>query len=67
MTQKERVLEYLESGKGLTRLNSWEHLGVIETPSRISELRADGWPIKTEMITVYNRYHEKVRVARWTL
>ena len=67
MTQKHRILEYLQSGKVLTRLNSWDELGIIETPARISELKDDGWPIKTEMVIVKNRFAEKVRIARWTL
>ena len=65
MTQKERILKYLESGKTLTRLNSWNELGVLEAPARISELRQEGYPIRTEMYTVQNRYGERVRVAKW--
>jgi hypothetical protein len=65
MTQKERILEYLESGKLLTRVSSWEVLGVIEAPARISELRHEGYLIKTTMVSVFNRYGERVRVAGW--
>lgn len=67
MGQKQRILEFLESGKVLTRLNSWSELGVIEAPARISELREEGHPIKTNMITVKNRFGESVRVAEWSL
>jgi hypothetical protein len=67
MTQKQRILEYLEAGGRLTRLNSWDELGVIETPARISELRRDGYAIQTEMRSVMNRYLETVRIAVWTL
>jgi len=67
MTQQERILEYLKSGKILTRLNSWSVLGVIESPARISELRAKGYIINTTMITVKNRFGEAVRVAQWTM
>ena len=65
MTQKQRILDYLQAGNILTRLDSWETLGVIEAPARISELRSDGYPIETEMYFVTNRYGEKVKVARW--
>ncbi len=65
MTQKQRILEYLQSGKKLTRLNAWDRLGVLECPARISELRQDGHDIRTTMYTVTNRYGEKVRIARW--
>ncbi len=72
-SQKERILDYLESpayGGGrryLTRLNSWDELGVLEAPARISELRQDGWAISTTMVTVVNRYGEDVRIAKWSL
>ena len=66
-TQKDRILGYLRSGRKLSRLNSWDQLGVIETPARISELRRDGWDIVTQMVTVENRFGEDVRIAIWTL
>lgn len=67
MTQSERILDYLKSGKKLTRINSWSELGVIEAPARISELRSRGIPVRTEMKTVTNRYGDSVRVAEWSL
>lgn len=67
MTQKQRILHYLQTGKTLTRLNGWSTLGVIEAPARISELRQDGHPIDTKMVTITNKYGEKVRIAKWTL
>ncbi len=66
-TQKDRILDYLKSGKVLTRLNSWETLGVLEAPARISELRQDGWAIRTDMVQIRNRYGEAVRIAKWSL
>ena len=67
MTQKQRILDYLKSGNVLTRLNSWDALGCIETPARISELRLEGHKIKTEMVPVKNRFGETVRVAHWSI
>lgn len=67
MGQRERILEYLKGGGRLTRLNSWERLGIIEAPARISELRAAGHDIRTETRTVINRYGEKVRIAVWSM
>lgn len=67
MSQRQRILNYLEEGNALTRLNSWEQLGIIEAPARISELRAKGHKIKTEKVAVNNRYGEKVQVAKWTI
>ncbi len=67
MTQKERILDYLKSGKVLTRLNSWSQLGILEAPARISELRREGQHIETRMVTVQNRFGEDVRIAEWRL
>ena len=57
----------LKEGKKLTRLNAWDELGVLEAPARICELRAEGWDIETERITVRNRYDERAIIARWHL
>jgi hypothetical protein len=65
-SQKERIRTYLDSGKTLTRLNAWSELGILECPARLSELRYEGYPVRTKMITVTNRYGEAVRVAEWT-
>jgi len=67
VSQKERVRDYLKSGKTLTRLNAWDKLGILEAPARISELRSEGLEIKTKMIPVTNRFGDKVRVAQWTM
>ena len=67
MTQQERILEYLQAGNTLTRLNAWEQLGILEAPARISELRTKGHLIKTKMVIVKNRYGEKVGIAEWAM
>ena len=67
MTQQERILDYLKGGSALSRLDSWDKLGVIEAPARISELRGKGHKIRTTMKNVVNRYGEKVSVAEWRL
>jgi len=67
MSQKQRILRYLQDGHTLSRLISWEALGVLECPARVCELRREGYPIETKRKTVLNRYHEKVSVAEWRL
>lgn len=66
-SQKDRILDYLKSGQKLNRLRSWSRLGVLEAPARISELRSEGHPIKTQMRTVRNRFGEKVSIAEWSI
>ena len=65
MSQQKRLLAWLKSGKTLTRLSAWDDLGILEAPARISELRAQGYNISTEMVPVINRYGEAVRIALW--
>ena len=67
MNQQDRILDYLRAGNTLTRLNAWSQLGVLEAPARISELRAMGHYIRTKMVTVKNRYGDKVSIAEWTM
>ena len=67
MSQKTRILQHLQEGRSLNRLDSWQELGVLEAPARISELRQDGHPIVTQLQDVTNRYGEKVRIAEWRL
>lgn len=67
MSQKTRILQHLEEGRSLNRLDSWQELGVLEAPARISELRKDGHAIVTQLSDVTNRYGEKVKVATWRL
>jgi len=67
MSQSNRVKEYLESGKTLTRLNAWDQLGILECLARISELRSSGMEIITRRKTVLNRYNEKVSIAEWSI
>ena len=70
-TQKQRILEYLEEGRVLTRFNAWTHLGIMEAPARISELRrqlaTDNREIRTTYKPIINRYGERIRVAEWSL
>jgi hypothetical protein len=67
LNQRDRILKYLGMGQTLTRLNAWARLGILEAPARISELRAEGHNIKTNMVTVRNRYGHKVSVAEWSM
>lgn len=67
MTQAKRILDHLQSGQTLTRLNSWDDLGILEAPARVSELRAMGHPIETKRRQVMNRYGDKVTIAEWRL
>ena len=64
-SQYDLIKDHLESGKTLTRLEALSDLGILNPTARISELRADGIPVETRMVGVYNRWDAKVKVAQW--
>lgn len=64
-SQYDLIKDHLESGKTLTRLEALSDLGIMNPTARISELRADGIPVETRMVGVYNRWDTKVKVAQW--
>lgn len=66
-TQRLRIMQHLKSGKTLTQLEALREYGIMRLPARIEELRKRGEPIATEMITVENKYGERVRVAEYRL
>ena len=67
MTQKQRLLNWLQDGYSINRLEGWDRLGIIELPARVSELRQEGYNIITEMVKVTNRYGDVAHVAVWSL
>ena len=66
-TQAARLLEYLRSHKGITQREAINELGCYRLAARISDLKRDGHRIDREMITVTNRWNEKVSVAEYSL
>ena len=64
-SQYDLIKDHLESGKTLTRLEALSDLGIMNPTARISELRADGIPVETRMVGVFNRWDAKVKVAQW--
>lgn len=67
MTQKEKVLKYLQTGKGLTPLQAMNWWGVMRLGSRVFELREDGHNVVSQMKSVKNREGKKCYVAEYRL
>ena len=61
LTQNQRILDYLKSGKTLTPLVALEKFGCFRLSARIFDLRSDGHNIITKNITndkkTYAEYH----------
>lgn len=66
-TQNERILDYIREYGGITQLEALKELGVMRLASRISDLRRRGYPIRSEVEQVTNRYGETCRVKRYSL
>jgi hypothetical protein len=67
MTQKQRLLSYLEQGNKINPLKAWQELGIYRLASRICDLRKEGNEVKDEWLEVPNRYGEFVRVKQYYL
>lgn len=65
MTQANRVLEYLKSGKTITTLNAFKELGITRLAARVYELKSDGHEVKKNTITVVNRFNENCAIAEY--
>lgn len=66
-TQEERVLEYIEKHGSITQYEALFDLGVMRLASRISDLKKLGYPIKSEVVAVKNRFEEDCYVKRYSL
>lgn len=66
-TQEQRLLEHLQSGKTITRLDALTELGLFELSARIVGLEQKGYVIDRKRITVTNRFGEQIKVAEYWL
>ena len=67
MTQVDRVLEHLETGKTITSLHAFQDLGITRLAAIVYILRQDGHEVKTRTIKVKNRFDEDCSVAEYYL
>lgn len=66
MSQAKDILAYLQEHGSITQKEANRKLGVGRLAARVSDLKAMGYDIQTEIITVRTR-RGKSRVARYTL
>lgn len=67
MTDKQKVKQYMEEHGSITTAEAFTHLGCSRLSGRIYDLKADGVPIRKEMIPVKNRDGEKTYVAQYSI
>lgn len=67
VTQAHRVLDYLDEKGSITQLEALQELGVMRLASRISDLRKKGYPIRSDLVAVKNRFGESCYIKRYSL
>lgn len=58
-TQRVRLLNYLKTGKSITPKQAREQIYLFVLAQRISNLKADGWPIQSDWYVTEN--NERVK------
>lgn len=67
MSQKERLLAYLEKNETITTLESVLKLGITDPQHYIMELRNEGYNITDKWINGTNRVGRKIKYKRYRL
>ena len=67
LTQRDRVLMYLQDFGSITRAEAFTELGIVELPARIVELKRLGYNIITTTVYGKNRYGQPIHWAKWIL
>lgn len=66
-SQEQLVLEYLKEHKTITSKQAFEHLGIIQAPKRIFNLKKMGYNIVTTPCSGKNRFGKVVHFVKWAL
>ncbi len=66
-SQKELILEHLQSGQSLTELEGLIEYGVGHLSGRIRELKLDGYDIVTDRVEVAKKNGGYANIARYSL
>ena len=67
VTQGQRVIRHLKDYGSISTREAMNDYGIMRLASRVSDLKKDGYDIRTRMISDKNRYGEKTSYARYVL
>lgn len=67
MTQKERIIDYINQFGSITSWQAYQDLGIMQLGARIDQLQKEGYVFKTEWEHKENRYGEPVSFKRYYL
>ena len=65
MTQRERILQYIDDFGSISPMEAFTELGVTKLATRVSEMIRDGERISKTMEVSTNRYGEPVHYTRY--
>lgn len=65
MTQKQRILDYLEKHESITPMEAFSELGITKLATRIGEITQTGIRIDKIPSSGLNRFGETVRFMRY--
>lgn len=66
MTQKERILEYIDRFGSITQKDAFNDIGCMRLAARISDIEADGIAIARVQETGKNRFGETTHYTRYS-
>ena len=67
LTQKDRIIRHLNDKGSITALEAMKEYGIMRLTSRISELKDEGYNIRSEFVSAKNRYNEPVSFSKYSL
>ena len=66
-TQCERIVQYMKDFGSITTLQAFTDLGCTRLASRVTDLKKQGYDIKSEFVSGKNRYDETVSYKKYYL
>ena len=67
MTQCDKILFHLQTIGPITPVEALDQYGCFRLAARVAELKAEGYPITSEIVSKRNRFGETVRFAKYRL
>ena len=67
MTQCDKILLHLQTIGSITPVEALDQYGCFRLAARVADLKAEGWPIASEIVQKKNRFGEVVRFAKYRL
>lgn len=67
VTQKERVLDYMDEFGSISALEAFRDLGIMQLSARLVELEKEGHRFNKKQESALNRYGERIYYTRYSI